>query len=98
MLHIINSLYCIVIALIGVNFLIAFHEFGHFIFAKLFGISTPSFSIGFGPKLISKKIGDTTFSLSAIPFGGYVEIAGHEEVGQGEQKLAKSQDNNSFNV
>ena len=98
MLHIINSLYCIIIALIGVNFLIAFHEFGHFIFAKIFGISTPSFSIGFGPKLISKKIGDTTFSLSAIPFGGYVEIAGHEEVGQGEQKLAKSQDSNSFNV
>jgi regulator of sigma E protease len=57
----------------GIGFVIAFHEFGHFLFGKLFGVNIPNFSVGFGPKLMSKKIGTTTFSLSAIPLGGYVE-------------------------
>ncbi len=83
-------------ALIGVGFLIGFHELGHFLFCKLFNIHTPSFSIGFGPKLISKRIGDTEFSLSAIPLGGYVEIAGAAEVGQGDQEYAQSADDRSF--
>ena len=63
------------IGVLGIGFLIGFHELGHFLFAKLFNIRTPSFSIGFGPSLISKKIGDTNFSLSAIPLGGYVQLA-----------------------
>jgi regulator of sigma E protease len=86
----------IFIGLLGVNFLIAFHELGHYLFCKLFKIRTPSFSIGFGPYLFSKKIKDTVFALSAIPFGGYVEIAGLQEVGQGTQQDALARDNNSF--
>src|SRR5205814_3300033 len=86
----------ILIGLLGMGFLIGFHEFGHFLFAKMFKIRTPSFSIGFGPKLVSKKIGDTEFSLSAIPLGGYVEIAGAAEIGQGEQKEALAVDEGSF--
>lgn len=82
--------------IIGLGFLIAFHELGHFLFCKLFSIRTPSFSVGFGPKLISKKIGETEFSLSVIPLGGYVEIAGAAEVGQGEQKDALATDEYSF--
>lgn len=66
------SLPSIIIGIFGIGFVIAFHEFGHFIFGKLFGVHIPEFSIGFGPKLLSKKIGDTTFSLSLIPVGGYV--------------------------
>lgn len=88
----------ILLAIIGVGFLIGFHEFGHFIFCKLFKVSTPSFSIGFGPRLFTKKIGETTFALSAIPLGGYVEIAGAQEVGQGDQKEAKRKDQYSFTV
>src|SRR5579872_2199524 len=84
-----------VAGLFGVGFIIGFHELGHFLFCKLFNIRTPSFSIGFGPKLISKKIGETEFSLSAIPLGGYVEIAGAAEVGQGEQKDAQATDEHS---
>lgn len=98
MLHMVKNLYFLLVGIIGISFLISFHEFGHFIFARLFGIKAPSFSIGFGPKLISKKIGDTVFSISAIPLGGYVEIAGNEELGQGEQKSSKSKGNDSFNV
>lgn len=62
----------IIMGIFGIGFVIAFHEFGHFIFGKFFGVRIPEFSIGFGPKLISKKIGDTLFSLSLIPVGGYV--------------------------
>ncbi len=91
-----QNIFFILIGCFGMGFLIGFHELGHFLFAKVFSIRTPSFSIGFGPKLISKKIGDTEFSLSAIPLGGYVEIAGAAEVGQGEQKDALATDEHSF--
>lgn len=83
-----KQLILFLIALAGVSFLITFHELGHFLFCKLFGVRTPSFSVGFGPRLIEKKIGDTVFALSAIPMGGYVEIAGSHEAGQGEQQFA----------
>ncbi len=91
-----QNLYFIFIGLFGLGFLIGFHELGHFIFCKLFNIHTPSFSIGFGKKIISRKIGETEFSLSAIPLGGYVEIAGSAEIGQGEQKDAQTRDERSF--
>ena len=91
-----QNIFFILLGIIGVGFLIGFHELGHFLFCKLFGIRTPSFSIGFGPRLISRKIGDTIFSLSAIPLGGYVEIAGSAEMGQGEQKEAHTSDEGSF--
>ncbi|HLB94501.1 MAG TPA: site-2 protease family protein [Candidatus Babeliales bacterium] len=86
----------IVAGLLGIGFLIAIHEFGHFLFCKLFKISTPSFSIGMGPVIFKRKIGETVFSLSALPIGGYVEIAGNEEVGQGDQAQAKRNDQYSF--
>jgi len=84
--------------ILGIGFLIGIHEFGHFLFCKLFKIRTPSFSIGFGPKIFEKQIGETLFKISAIPFGGYVEIAGSAEVGQGEQKEAYAKDEYSMAV
>ncbi len=95
-LHSMHLIAGIIIGLLGFSLLVGIHELGHFIFCKLFGIHTPSFSIGFGPKIVSKKIGDTLFSLSLIPFGGYVEIAGNEEIGQGEQKHSHQDDAASF--
>lgn len=86
----------LLLALIGFNFLVGIHEFGHYIFCKLFGIHTPTFSIGFGPEIFSKKIGSTNFRLAAIPFGGYCEIAGLAEVGQGSQDFASDQSERSF--
>lgn len=91
-----NNIFFIIAGLLGVGFVIGFHELGHFLFCKLFNIRVPSFSIGFGPRVISKKIGETEFSLSAIPLGGYVEIAGSAEVGQGEQKDAAATDERAF--
>jgi regulator of sigma E protease len=58
-----------------------FHEFGHFLWAKKVGIRVEVFSLGFGPKLIGFKRGDTEYRLSAVPLGGYVKMAG-EEMGE----------------
>ena len=58
--------------------LIFFHEFGHFLIARLFGVGVEKFSLGFGPRLIGKKIGITDYRLSAIPLGGYVKMVGEE--------------------
>lgn len=65
----------------GFGFLVAIHECGHFFFAKLFGIATPTFSIGMGPVILKKKMLETDFCLSLLPLGGYLEIATKPEVG-----------------
>ena len=88
----------IAISIFSIGILITIHELGHFFFAKLFGVRTPTFSIGMGPALYSKKIGDTEFKISAIPFGGYLEIAGNAEIGQGDQQDAHATDAGSFQV
>jgi regulator of sigma E protease len=56
--------------------LVFFHELGHFLFAKLFGVRVDRFSIGFPPRLFGIKVGETDYCISAIPFGGYVKMAG----------------------
>ena len=56
--------------------LIFFHELGHFLVARLLGVGVEKCSLGFGPKLIGKKIGRTNYILSAIPLGGYVKMVG----------------------
>lgn len=66
----------IFIFLIVLAVLIFVHELGHFLIAKACGIRVDAFAIGFGPKLIKKTIGEVTYSLNLIPFGGYVKIFG----------------------
>jgi regulator of sigma E protease len=66
----------IIIGLFILGILVLVHEFGHFIFAKLFGIRVTAFSIGFGRPLVHKQIGETDYRISMIPFGGYVHMAG----------------------
>ena len=71
-----NFLFILVIAAIVLGPLIIFHEFGHFIVAKLFGVKVLTFSVGFGKRLWGIKRGDTDYRLSLIPLGGYVKMAG----------------------
>jgi regulator of sigma E protease len=66
-----------VIVLLGV--LIFAHEVGHFLVAKWAGVGVLKFSLGFGPKLIGKKIGETEYLLSLIPLGGYVKLLGEAD-------------------
>jgi regulator of sigma E protease len=68
-----NLLY-ILAGLGGVSLVIIIHETGHFLFAKLFDVPTPTFSLGFGPALFSLPIGHTVFQVALLPFGGYVEM------------------------
>jgi len=55
------------------------HELGHFIAAKLTGVYAPRFSIGFGPALLKKRVGETEYILAALPLGGYVRMASRED-------------------
>jgi regulator of sigma E protease len=66
-----------VIVLLGV--LIFVHELGHFLVAKWSGVRVLKFSLGFGPKLIGKVIGETEYLISAVPLGGYVKLLGESE-------------------
>jgi regulator of sigma E protease len=82
-----SFVYSIAAAVIGLGVLIVFHEFGHFLLAKLSGVGVLTFSVGFGPKLWVKKRGETEYALSAFPLGGYVKMVGEdpdEEVQQTE--------------
>jgi len=67
------SIFSLIIVL-GV--LIFFHELGHFLVARVLGVGVERFSLGFGPKLVGKKIGITEYQISAIPLGGYVKMVG----------------------
>jgi len=58
--------------------LVIVHELGHFFFAKLFNVKAEVFSVGFGPRLFTRKWGETEWCVSAIPLGGYVKLLGEE--------------------
>lgn len=58
--------------------LVGIHEAGHFFAAKLSGVYVKEFAIGFGPKLLSIQRGETRYSIRALPFGGYVSMAGED--------------------
>lgn len=80
-----------IIATIFVLGLLVFvHELGHFITAKMVGMRVDEFALGFGPKLISKRYGETTYSLRIIPLGGFNKIAGMDP--------DEEQDEYSFNA
>ena len=82
----------IFIALLVLSFLIFFHELGHFLMARFFGVKVDVFSIGFGKRLFTKKIGDTEWSISIIPLGGYVKMKGQDD----SNPLDKNYDSDSY--
>ncbi|MGD9330780.1 MAG: RIP metalloprotease RseP [Desulfobacterales bacterium] len=70
-----SSIFAFIIVL---GALIFFHELGHFLVARLFGVGVEKFSLGFGPRLVGKTIGATDYRVSLIPLGGYVKMVGEE--------------------
>lgn len=83
----------IVYAVIVLGVLIFVHEFGHFLVAKLFNVRVEKFSLGFGPKLVGKQIGETEYLVSAFPLGGYVKMFGEGGfIEGGESHHAASED------
>ncbi|MCY3555417.1 MAG: RIP metalloprotease RseP [Gemmatimonadetes bacterium] len=71
-------------AIFVLGLLVFFHELGHFLAAKRMGIRVERFSLGFPPKMIGKKVGDTEYCISWIPLGGYVSMAGERPDAQSE--------------
>jgi len=72
----------IVAGLVMISVVVVIHEFGHFIVARFFGIGTPVFSVGMGPRLFGFKWKDTDFRVSALPIGGYVQMSGADPFGE----------------
>lgn len=73
--------------------LIFVHELGHFLFAKLFGVRVLKFSLGFGPKIAGKVIGETEYVISAFPLGGFVKMFGEN---LDEQQISAEDQKGSF--
>lgn len=65
--------------LVVLGVLVAFHELGHFLAARWVGVKVLKFSIGFGPKLFGRQVGETEYIVSAVPLGGYVKLFGEDE-------------------
>ena len=89
-----NTFIGIIIAIVGLGFLVLVHEFGHFIVAKATGMRVEEFSLGFGPFIVSKRIGETVYGISAVPLGGYVRVTGmHKE--EFDQRVAEARESES---
>ncbi|HUV59376.1 MAG TPA: RIP metalloprotease RseP [Desulfatiglandales bacterium] len=71
-------LYYIIPFIVVLGVLIFFHELGHFLIAKLCNVKVLKFSLGFGPKVMGKKMGETEYIISAFPLGGYIKMLGEE--------------------
>jgi len=86
-------LFSTIVFLLVLSILVVIHEFGHFIAAKMQGVKVEKFSLGFGPKLLGVKKGDTEYVISLVPLGGYVKMAGDEAAsakGEGFEFLSKT--------
>jgi regulator of sigma E protease len=68
----------ILLIIVSLSVLILVHEIGHFASAKFFKVGVEEFGIGFPPRLFGKKYGETTYSVNALPFGGFVKIKGED--------------------
>jgi len=88
-------LYYILPAVFILGVLIIFHELGHFLVAKYFHVKVLKFSLGFGPKVVGKNIGETEYLISLIPFGGYVKMLG-ENGGEDDEPLSPEEEIRSF--
>lgn len=75
----------ILIAILFFGLIIMFHELGHFIFAKLFGVQVNEFSMGMGPTLFKRKKGETKYALRLFPIGGFVSMEGEDEDSENER-------------
>ncbi|MBO4321009.1 MAG: site-2 protease family protein [Treponema sp.] len=69
----------IVLGLLGLSFLVFFHELGHFLIASAMGVTVEAFSIGMGPVLLHHKWGKTDYRISLIPIGGYCSMKGEKD-------------------
>ena len=75
---VIDVAYMVVAAVVAFGVLVFLHELGHFLVAKKAGVGVLTFSIGFGPKVLVRRYGETEYCVSAFPLGGYVKMVGED--------------------
>ena len=80
----------IIFVIIFLSILILVHELGHFLTAKKFGLLVEEFGFGLPPKIWKKKIGETVYSMNALPFGGFVKILGEDGANSGSREKERS--------
>ncbi len=79
---------------IVLGILVFAHELGHFLLAKKLGVGVLTFSLGFGPKLVGRKFGETQYQISAVPLGGFVKLIGENP----EEEVKEEDRHRSFSA
>lgn len=79
----------VIVAILFFGLIIAIHELGHFISAKLFKVKVNEFSLGMGPAIFKKKKGETQYALRCLPIGGYVSMEGEDEESEDDRAFCK---------
>jgi len=81
-----NIILALIIGIILIGLLVFLHEAGHFFMAKFFKVKVEEFGFGFPPRVWGKKVGETVYSINAIPAGGFVKLFGEDEGGSVDQR------------
>lgn len=90
------AFYYLLVFILVLGVMIFFHELGHFLVAKYFGVKVLKFALGFGPKIVSRDIGETEYSIRYIPLGGFVKMLGEDEETEKTEKLPPEDAEKSF--
>lgn len=77
----------IIVAILLFGFIVFVHELGHFLFAKKAGVRVHEFAIGMGPKIFTTQKGETSYSIRALPIGGFVSMEGEDETSNDPRSL-----------
>jgi regulator of sigma E protease len=79
-----TTIITILVFILMISVLVLLHEAGHFFVAKKFGVKVEEFGFGFPPRIYGKKIGETIYSINALPVGGFVRLYGEDDAGSGK--------------
>jgi regulator of sigma E protease len=90
------ALYYLLPFIVVLGIMIFFHELGHFLVAKFFDVKVLKFALGFGPKILSKDMGETEYSIRYIPLGGFVKMLGENEDNKDVEELPEEEKERSF--
>ena len=85
-----SKVWPVLVAILIFGFIIFIHEFGHFIFAKLFKIKVNQFAIGFGPAIFKFQKGETLYALRILPLGGYCAMEGEDGKSDDDRAFSKA--------
>jgi regulator of sigma E protease len=88
--------YYILPFVVVLGIMIFFHELGHFLVAKYFGVRVLKFALGFGPAVVSKTVGETEYSIRYIPLGGFVKMLGEDIEDEDAEALTPEEETRAF--